>query len=630
MQRSPSGVAVVGLFLIVGGCAVTEKTYARGGVVYGEVPGAFRGKWYNYYDRALSYLEGGYLDDGIADLRAALALRAVDQRRARTYGLHFVDYFPNRELGIALLAKGEVDGALAALARSQSQVDSGRAEFYLNEAERLRLVRDGVKDESPPTITVAAETPRFVRSPRLTLRGVLADGQSRVIEARVAGKPVLLPTARAEVAFAEEVTLVPGTNDVVVAATDLFGNPAEAHVAVLLDTDAPVIGLEALVERAGERVVLGTVEDAGALASLAIGGRGVALDGQPTAHAFELPLGAVAVQLRAEDQAGNVADLTLAPAAVEAMFATGTDAAPRLEVSPVPETVLEAEVFVDGSAESRQGIRRLTVAGVDVDGAGRRTVYFRRVLALEPGANTITVSAEDGAGRTTARTLAIRRTLAPLDADEHRLSVVLAPLAPERVAAAEAIAAVEQNLESALVEQRRFYLLDRTRIAALATEWQLVATSLAEDGLDLLKLGTALKSDVTLLGWVKENAAAIEVYARLVDSESGQILVEKDVFHERKSLKNIQGLLYGLALKLRTAIPRLGGTLATKDGTALTIELNETGSLPVGARLLLVAPEGGPAAEVVGQARVEAVDATRVGARLLDGAAPAAARVVVK
>jgi len=36
----------------------------------------------------------------ISDFQAAIRQREKDQRRARTCGMHFIDYFPHQELGI--------------------------------------------------------------------------------------------------------------------------------------------------------------------------------------------------------------------------------------------------------------------------------------------------------------------------------------------------------------------------------------------------------------------------------------------------------------------------------------------------------------------------------------------------
>ncbi len=42
----------------------------------------------------------------LADFSAAIDQRDGDQRMARTYGMHFIDYFPSRELGILYFENG--------------------------------------------------------------------------------------------------------------------------------------------------------------------------------------------------------------------------------------------------------------------------------------------------------------------------------------------------------------------------------------------------------------------------------------------------------------------------------------------------------------------------------------------
>jgi len=85
------------------------------GQPYGRVDSQFQYRWWNYYQRGLSFADGAltYMNDPINhgkaldifqlaehDLSDALSLRTIDQLRARTYGMHFIDYFPHRELGI--------------------------------------------------------------------------------------------------------------------------------------------------------------------------------------------------------------------------------------------------------------------------------------------------------------------------------------------------------------------------------------------------------------------------------------------------------------------------------------------------------------------------------------------------
>jgi TolB-like protein len=206
---------------------------------------------------------------------------------------------------------------------------------------------------------------------------------------------------------------------------------------------------------------------------------------------------------------------------------------------------------------------------------------------------------------------------------DARLSVAMAPFVatgPER----EGTAAVEQNLENALVEQERFYVLDRTRIEALVTEWQLVVEDLTTGESELLRLGEALSSDVTMMGTVKESGESVEVYSRLVDTQSGAIIIEKDVFHEKKSLRNMRDLLFGLGLKLEAALPRLTGTLTQMRGDLLEVRMENAGLLPIGAHLLLLgegtAATALPGAQTIsGQARIEAIGEHQLSARLLRG-----------
>ena len=96
------------------GCAVEQgKVYIKDGKQYGVTSSLiWRGEWWNYYERGSSYAEGAFWPDAIADFQEAIRQRRNDQRRARTYGLHFIDYFPHRELGIAYYHVGRYPEAI--------------------------------------------------------------------------------------------------------------------------------------------------------------------------------------------------------------------------------------------------------------------------------------------------------------------------------------------------------------------------------------------------------------------------------------------------------------------------------------------------------------------------------------
>src|SRR4030042_376856 len=139
----------------------------KDGVKYGVVKGNFREEWWNYQERGMSYLEGGCYEPALADLDHAIKLRRQvdrkegDQRRARTYGMHFADYFGHREKGIALFELGQVDQAIQELETSLSSAEAARAQYYLDKARKAKL-EETQADTAAPTVEITSHRDRAV------------------------------------------------------------------------------------------------------------------------------------------------------------------------------------------------------------------------------------------------------------------------------------------------------------------------------------------------------------------------------------------------------------------------------------------------------------------------------------
>jgi tetratricopeptide (TPR) repeat protein len=142
-----STLIIIAAGLLLGaGPARSEKTpeCIKDGVRYGIVKGSFRGEWWNYQERGKSYLEGGCYRAAVDDFDRAIELRGKvvknerDKSRARTYGMHFTDYYSHREKGVALYCLGDLDGARTELEKSLKSVDSDRGRDYLNKIDGLK------------------------------------------------------------------------------------------------------------------------------------------------------------------------------------------------------------------------------------------------------------------------------------------------------------------------------------------------------------------------------------------------------------------------------------------------------------------------------------------------------------
>jgi len=89
------------------------------------------GKFYNYYEEGLAYMKQGDWDRAIEEFKAAISLEFKDRPNLKTYGMHFIDYFPHREMGICYYNLGDIENATKHLQLSQSLSPSKRAAEYL-------------------------------------------------------------------------------------------------------------------------------------------------------------------------------------------------------------------------------------------------------------------------------------------------------------------------------------------------------------------------------------------------------------------------------------------------------------------------------------------------------------------
>jgi hypothetical protein len=131
------------------------------GRTYGVTSAPFRGRWWHYYERGLSWADGGFLDEAEGDFRQCLDLRWTDSRRARTYGMRFSQYFAHRELGAVLLRSGRLDEAEREFLLSLKQERSAKAEWLLDQIRARRAAAAPPAD--PPELSLDGPDGAVVR-----------------------------------------------------------------------------------------------------------------------------------------------------------------------------------------------------------------------------------------------------------------------------------------------------------------------------------------------------------------------------------------------------------------------------------------------------------------------------------
>lgn len=160
--------------VLVSGCGGARGPTAQvvDGQTYGTTTVPFRGRWWQYYERGVSWSLGGLWAEAEADFREALALRLTDNRRARTYGMHFVQCFLHRELGAVLIEQNRLDEAERELRLSLSQEPSAKADFLL---ARIATLRGVAAQANAAQVNAAQVNPALVLPADLTPARVVIE-----------------------------------------------------------------------------------------------------------------------------------------------------------------------------------------------------------------------------------------------------------------------------------------------------------------------------------------------------------------------------------------------------------------------------------------------------------------------
>ena len=238
------------LFLVlcvIAGCAVEQgKIYSKERKQYGVTSSLiWRGQWWNYYEHRSSYAEAAFWQDAMADFQAAIQQREADQRRARTYRLHFIDYFPHRELGSSYYQVGCYPEAIRELETSLLNVHTARAKFYLNKARQV-LFKHTKREAVPPRILIDGPLDGLLTS-RLTLQVTgRAEADAYVSSIAINGRPLLIELAEPSVTFAQDIALRDGPNPVEIVSVDLLGQLTRHLITVYVDRQGPPLSLDAV------------------------------------------------------------------------------------------------------------------------------------------------------------------------------------------------------------------------------------------------------------------------------------------------------------------------------------------------------------------------------------------------
>lgn len=611
-----------GLLLLPLACLAGCHMGSSGGVVrdgtsYGVTRGNFRHVWYCYYERGRSYAEGRFWEKAEADFRQAITRRAHDTGLARTYGMHFMTYYPNRERGIALLQMGKIDDALAALEASHRTAPSARGAYWLDESRRQQLVRDGRDHDAP--MVAGVMVPERTRDAHVSIM-LKASDDTFVKHVRVDGHELSIPLASPEVALHETLALHDGMNTIKLEAEDLTGKRTTQTLSITLDRTGPVVGLADVVQKPDGMHLRGYVLDDSEEVTLHIGASVVSLTRDAeNIYSFShvVPDAKEMVAIVARDGLGNE---TRAPVG-ESMFAAGWPVGPLVAtqggaaIRPLDivfrnfsdrQQVFQEMVIVDLEVRALEPVASLRMAGASLSVPKSRSVFLSQRVYLRPGMNDIAVEVTDVSGHSETRTLQLERMETGAWGLESRATIAVAPFRGTSDAMTEQAPLLRQALSAEILRDRRF-----REVARDPQEWQTLSAALSAvnpmtERTSGIRFGKLMKADYLLFVDLVPSLDGVEALCRLIDVQSGRVVATPQVY----ALKHdeIRARMTDLAYQLRQAVPLITGSITEVTAGKVEVNRGTRARMERGQFLLMCRPAPHEAdAAMLGTAEVKTV-----------------------
>jgi len=580
-----------------------------------EVPRIFRGTWWDHYERGLLYAERDMWKRAIADFRAARQTHDQEDRNARTYGVHFIDYFPSRELGVVLYHDGQYKAAVEALERSLARLPTSKAGYYYNLA-RAALFKQSAPDKNPPRIKIDAPIDGLLtNSLALEIRGTV-ESRNLIGTLIVNGEPAVLEEAPPSLPFATVVPLVPGPNAIQVIARDLVANESRATINVVVDREGPVVVIDRVSRTGNGGIRLeGTAYDNVRLGSLQINGQQVPLSGATqSAFTWEAQGTIDAVLIEAVDAAGNQTRVRLPiPAEVRQPGArqhravvpvawshgvvpvvSPTREPLAIELEPLPAEVQEETISISWVVTAASPLASVKVNGgtktLHQSEAGKQQL-FSHILTLVEGENVVTVSAADRTGRTASKQARIVRKPEEVEAIGARLSVAVMPF-QHKGKPSELYEGAYDAMVDALVNQRRFRIVSRVQLENILKELNLSKTELVNQA-TAIRVGRLVAAEAIMVGTVNETATSAEAWVHLINTETSTVLASKDIFDPAKVSGSARERMRELATKIRQDYPLVAGRVVSVVNRRVAVAFGIQKRVRVDMRVIVYS-EGAP------------------------------------
>ncbi|MCP4348906.1 MAG: tetratricopeptide repeat protein [Desulfobacterales bacterium] len=579
------------ILLMLCGCAVKHWTPCeKHGKTYCRTSGIFRSQWDDYYELALSCMEGGCYQDALSALDEALKDAPKEERLKRTYGLHFIDYFPHREKGVIYFLTGQYDKARSELEQSVKEEPSDKAFFYLDRVRTIIMQRENLP-VSTPVLAVHFPSAKFediseiwTKDDPIVVSGTAEDKQY-ISKITLAGKPVFMEGSKQHTEFEEKLKLEQGTHETDIIAHNLLEGKIKRKFIIHVDRAGPLIILKTFDPDIG---LQGYVYDDSGEISLFADGKPVFIPkGKQVFFTAPVEPDTETITLVAVDKLGNrtttvINKTIIAQNRYPPMFAQNTqnivtdrqsgfstgsieNREPEiiLKGRPDHETVFTGRISVKGDVIGKNNITELAINNIPLPLADGHIISFNQSIALKQGENRVHIKTADQFGNTAEKEIIITRLVPEPFQLKNRYKIVVYPFKDrieelgfiQRLFASDTDTTKQGLFQyffiKSLVHRRRFQIIAKKRLKKILQKQKMKIENIKPA---FINLPGSLPARAMLLWDCIKTNEGIEIAARLVNIETREIMTI-DVFAVSEDSEALEDMAGKLAEKLHRKFP---------------------------------------------------------------------------
>ncbi|MBF0449251.1 MAG: hypothetical protein HQK75_00965 [Candidatus Magnetomorum sp.] len=578
----------------------------------------FRGQWDDFYLRALTCIEQKHFQQAVEDFQASLERRPpskqFDRRMVRSYGMHYLDYFPNREIGFVYYLQHHYEKALIYLNRSILSEPSAKAYYYLEQTKKNLHPFQSPSSQPVLTISEPAEitnkTRELWRSEMpLVIKGTAMDEQW-ISSITVQDKPVWIDHADPRVNFFTSLFFQEGHHTITIKAKNIKGTTVEKTIFIHVDQSGPALTCK---KTETPNTIKIQANDPSGFLELWINQQQITSTENAVLNwEMQWPSNETDMHVCVRDRCNNetcasiahdqifshasltewIADNT-AMVASDAIPSFGNSHSHDIDIhlnQPDGLTVYLESIDISGQMKSPHPITRILINEKPFPVIASKEIYFSRRMVLSPGDNIISLSADDRSGYMQKKEIHIYRKIPAVFQYEHRYGLSIYPFTVHGEKKQHWIQKYvffsqpsdtnlysyqerqfEQNFVKQFIDHHRFRINYQGK---------------SFDHLNPTNIN-ATPCQATLVGDTYTSRFGLEISARIVDNQTSAVLAIKDVYREKNGDMDTHAMAEELSKKIHRAFPLIKGKIVEKIEQGFRIESSPPDILEISWPMLI-------------------------------------------